>query len=249
MDVSLYQAAAAMNASTRWQEVIADNLAANQVPGYKKQDLSFSTVQAGYMTGTGAPGTAKRSTMPLAGTTTNFEPGELHPTGVATDLAIEGAGFFEVRMPDGTKGYTRDGGFRVSMQGQLLTKQGLPVMGQTGPLTLDPGNSAPITVAATGEVSQGGQVKGRLRLTEFGNPAALGAAGTGLFVATNPAAQAHAAAASNVRQGFLENANTSSMTEMGNLISAMRFYEANQKVIQTEDDRVSKLISDVANPS
>ena len=52
-----------------------------------------------------------------------------------------------------------------------------------------------------------------------------------------------------VQQGFLENANTSSMTEMGNLITAMRFFEANQKVIQTEDDRVGRLISDVANPA
>ena len=63
------------------------------------------------------------------------------------------------------------------------------------------------------------------------------------------AAQPRAASTSTVRQGFLENANTSSVSEMANLISAMRFFEANQKVIQTEDDRVGRLISDVANPA
>jgi len=249
MDVSLFQAAAAMNASTRWQEVIADNLAAGQVPGFKKQDLSFSAVQAGYMTGTGAAGTAKRSTMPMAGTSTNFQPGELSPTGLSNDLAIQGPGFFEVKLPDGTKGYTRNGQFTLSTQGQLTTRQGLPVMAETGPLKLDANSAAPLTVKSNGEVSQGGEVKGKLKLTEFGNPSALEATGTGLFLAADPAVQAHAANESTVQQGFLENANTSSMTEMSSLISAMRFYEANQKVIQTEDDRIGKLITDVANPS
>jgi flagellar basal body rod protein FlgG len=249
MNVSLYQAAAAMNASTRWQEVIADNLAANQVPGFKKQDLTFSAVQAGYLTGAGSAAGVNRSCMPLAGASTNFEAGENQPTGISTDLAIEGPGFFQVQLADGTKGYTRDGQFRISTKGQLMTKQGLPVMATSGPLKLDPSTAAPITVAANGDVSQGGQVKGQLKLTEFGNLAALETAGTGLFLDTNPASQPRAATSSSVQQGFLEKANTSTMVEMSNLITAMRFYEANQKVIQNQDDRVGKLITDVANPS
>ena len=247
MDVSLYQAAAAMNASSRWQEVISENLASNQIPGFKKQSLSFSAVQAGFMTGASGAA-AKRAAMPLAGNSTNFQAGELHSTGVATDFAIDGTGFFEVRMPDGTSGYTRNGEFHSNTQGQLVTKQGLFVMGQSGPLQFDPRNPAPITVAPTGEVSQGGEQKGQLKLTEFNKPAALTSTGTGLFVDTGLAAQPRAASTSTVRQNFLENANTSSVSEMANLISAMRFFEANQKVIQTEDDRVGRLISDVANP-
>lgn len=249
MDVSLYQAAAAMSASTRWQEVIAENLAANQVPGFKKQDLSFSAVQAGFLGGSSKTASAQHSAMPLAGTSTNFQPGELRPTGVPTDLAIEGSAFFEVKMPDGSSAYTRDGEFRLTTQGQLVTKQGLPVLTQSGPLQLDPSNGAPISISPTGDVSQGGQPVGQLKLAEFGNPGALEDAGTGLFVATNPAAQLRAATTSSVKQGFLENANTSPMLEMGSLIAAMRFYEANQKVIQTEDERVSRLINDVANPT
>jgi flagellar basal body rod protein FlgG len=252
MDVSLYQAAAAMNASARWQQVISENLAANQIPGFKKQSLSFSAVQAGFMAGpagASSAAVAKRATMPLASTSTNFQAGELHSTGVNTDLAIEGPGFFEVRMPDSTSGFTRDGQFRLTSQGQLVTSQGLPVMGPSGPLQVDASNPAPVVVAANGEVSQGGEAKGQLKLTEFGNPSALAVNGAGLFVDADPAALRRAASASTVRQGFLENANTSSVSEMASLISSIRFYEANQKVIQAEDERVGRLISDVANPS
>jgi flagellar basal body rod protein FlgG len=251
MDVSLYQAAAAMNASNRWQEVISANLASSQIPGFKKQELSFSAVQAGFLARPSGslPGSGGRCPVPLAGMSTNFQPGELHPSGIATDLAIEGTGFFEVQMPDGTHGYTRDGQYRLNGQGQLTTKHGLLFMGLAGPVQLDANNPGPITVAPSGEVSQGGQVKGRLKISEFRDPSVLTPAGSGLFISTDPAAQPQAATASTVRQGCVENANTSSITEMGNLITAMRLYEANQKVIQTEDDRVSKLISEVSNVS
>ena len=246
MDVSLYQAAAAMNASARWQEVISENLASSQIPGFKKQDLSFSAVQA-RIAGT-SPSSARRFAMPLAVATTNLQGGELRSTGVATDLALEGPGVFEVQMPGGRRGYTRDGGFHVSAQGELVTKQGLPVMGDTGPLQLDTSNPGPISVAPTGEVSQGAVLKGRLKLSEFSDPGALVSTGTGLFVAADPAVQPPAASAASVRQGFVENANTSSVTEMVNLISAMRLFQANQKVIQSADDRVGRLITDVGNP-
>lgn len=251
MDVSLYQAAAAMNASTRWQETIADNLAAGQIPGFKKQELSFSAVQAGFLPRChgASPGMTQRVTMPMAGVTTNMQPGELQPTGVTTDLAIEGPGFFEVQMPDGTRGYTRDGGFHVNARGQLTSKQGLPVMADAGPVQLDANSALPITVAATGEISQGGAIKGKLKLAQFSDAAALTPVGAGLFVAADPAIQPEPATSASVRQGFLEAANTSAMVEMSNLITAMRLYEANQKVIQNQDDRVGRLINDVATPA
>ena len=240
-----------MNASTRWQETIADNLSASQIPGFKKQDLSFSAVQAGFLPRVhgASPGTTQRVTMPLAGVSTNYQPGELRPTGITTDLAIEGPGFFEVQMPDGTHGYTRDGEFHLNAQGQLTSKQGLLVMGDGGPVQLDANNAAPATVAPTGEISQGGVIKGKLKLTQFSDAGALAPAGASLFVVADPTAQPQPATSASVRQGFLEQANTSAMLEMGNLITAMRLYEANQKVFQTQDDRMSRLINDVANPT
>ena len=240
-----------MNASTRWQEVISDNLAASQIPGFKKQDLSFSAVQAKYQTRSpGAlPGSAQRFAMPLAVVTTNLQAGELRSSGGATDLALEGPGLFEVQLPSGRRGYTRDGGFRINAQGELVTKQGLPVMGDTGPLRLDPNSSGPFSVAPTGEVSQGEVLKGRLKISDFGAPGALVSTGADLFITADPAAQLPAASATTVRQGFVENANTSPIVEMVNLISAQRLFQANQKVIQSEDDRLGRLISDVGNPA
>lgn len=250
MDVSIYQAAAAMNATTRWQEVISENLAASQIPGFKKQDLSFSAVQAGYqprsqMT---SPLNHKHFMMPLAGATTNLKSGELRPTGVNTDLALDGPGFFELQMADGRRGYTRDGGLRVSGQGQLVTKQGLPVMGESGSLELDPNNSGPISVSPTGDVSQGGELKGRLKLSEFSDPGALVPTGSGVFITADPTMQPSIASHTSVRQGFVENSNASTITEMVNLITANRLFQANQKVILAADERMGRLINDVGNP-
>ena len=251
MDVSLFQAAAAMNASTRWQDAISKNLTAGQIPGFKKQDLSFSAVQAGLMPGaTGTtPVSMQRFVMPLAGTSTNFNPGELQPTSVNTDFGIEGPGFFEVQLPDGSSGYTRNGQFRLNAQGQLTTSNGMLVMSSTGPVQLDLNNPGQLTVAADGQISQGGTIKGKLKLAEFSNPAQLTAAGSGLYIITNPSVQPLDPTHSSVRQGYLESANVSPMMEMGELITAMRFYEANQKVVQAADDRLGKLISEVASPA
>jgi flagellar basal body rod protein FlgG len=251
MDVSLYQAAAAMNASSRWEEVISDNLTGGQIPGFKKQDLSFSAVQAGFMGHPphAMPGATQRSSMPLAGTTINFKAGEFRRTGTPTDLAISGSGFFQVQTSDGTLAYTRDGEFRINSQGQLITTRGMAVLGDSGPVQLDVNNTGPITISSSGAISQGQDVKGRLKLAEFSNPNALTPTGNGLFLATDPSVQPSAATSSSVQQGFLESGNASSMSEMGNLITATRFFEANQKVIQMEDDRVGRLITEVANPS
>lgn len=251
MDVSLYQAASGMNASSRWQEIIADNLASAQVPGFKRQDVSFSAIQSGFLArAKGAlSGPAQRFQMPLAGSSTNFQAGELRLTGVSTDLAIEGTGFFNVQLPDGTDGYTRDGEFRVNLQGQLVNKQGLPVMGETGPIQLDPRTTSAITVAANGEISQAGIVVGRLKVAEFNDTKALVAAGGGCFMVADPAIQPSTPATLTVHQGYLESSNTSSVMEMGNMITAMRLYEANEKVAQMEDDRISRLITDVASPT
>src|SRR6266536_6031406 len=128
MNVSLYQAAAAMNANSRWQEVIAENLAGSSIPGSRKQDVSFSAVSAGM-----APGLAGLHgggfVMPMSTATVNFQQGTLRPTTLPTDLAIEGPGFFEVQLPNGSHGFTRDGELQLNAQGQLVTKQGYLVLG------------------------------------------------------------------------------------------------------------------------
>jgi flagellar basal-body rod protein FlgF len=252
MNVSLTQAAAALNANTRWQETITENLASSSVPGYRKQDLSFSTVQAGLLS---APVSASGSnsstsiTYPQATTTTNFQSGEMVQTGVSTHLAISGNGFFEVETGNGTTAYTRCGQFRVDAQGKLVNSAGYTVMGENGPLQLDASQSGQITVSSQGDVSQGTENRGKIKLTEFSTPGLLTSAGKGYFVAENKNLVASPATNSSLNQGYLEGSNTSPVNEMANLITAMRAYEANQRVIQLSDERTSRAINDLGNPA
>ncbi len=248
MNVSLFQAASALNANSRWQEVIAENLAASSVPGYRKQELSVAAAQAGLMPAGASVGNAPLSfTIPKAITATSFQPGELKFTGNKNDAAIEGKGFFEVRLPNGSTALTRDGEFQVSAQGQLVTKEGYTVLGDSGPIQLDLNNPAPISISADGDVSQGADAKGKLKLIEFDNPRLLTQINGAYFVADNPSLQAHAST-STLRQGYLEGSNVSVVGEMANLMAAMRTFEANQHVVQIQDDRMSKAISDLGNP-
>jgi flagellar basal-body rod protein FlgG len=231
-------------ALARWQELITDNLAAGSIPGFRKQDISFSAVQAGLaINGQPAP------VLPAAHASINFQPGELRATGNPMDFALEGPGFFEVQLPNGNRAYTRDGEFHMSAQGQLVTKQGYTVMGEAGPLQFDPNNGSEITVSASGDVTQGGEIRGRIRVVEFSNPATLTNAGDGYLLADKPNVQPGPASASFLRQGFVEAANTSPTAEMASLITAMRMFEANQRVLQMQDERMGRVISELGNPS
>jgi flagellar basal body rod protein FlgG len=249
MNVSLYQAAAAMNAQQRWQELITENLAAGTVPGFRKQEISFADVAA--TSPVNMNGVSSSNFMiPVARTSTSFQQGEFRPTGNSTDFAIDGPGFFEVQLPGGDKGYTRDGEFQLNAKGQLTTKQGYAVLGDSGPIQFDPNNASPLTVSATGQITQGGNPKGHLRLVEFPNPNLLTATSGGCLLANQPGATpVPAGSQTTVHQGFLEAPNTSPTVEMGSLINAMRIFEANQKVLQTQDDRMGKAITDLSGTS
>jgi flagellar basal body rod protein FlgG len=247
MDVSLYQAAAAMNATERWQELISENLASASVPGARKGEMSFSAVQAGLAAASGS--TNPGYVIPSVTSSVNFQQGELRPSGNSMDSALEGPGFFTIQLPNGQTAYTRNGQFQLNAQGQLVTNQGNPVLSDNGPVQFDPNNSSAITISATGDVSQGADKKSTLKLTEFNKPGLLTAIGGGLYRADNPAVQPSASTTTHVRQGFVEAANSSPTTEMANLITAMRMFDANAKVLQMQGDRMSREISDLGNPS
>ena len=247
MNASLFHVATALNANARWQELITQNIAASSIPGYRKQDLSFQAIQEGLALN--SAGEPQSFTLPRVSAVTNFRPGELRYTGLPTDLAVDGSAFLAVQMPDGATAYTRDGEFQISSSGQLVTKQGYAVLGDSGPIQLDPRNPAPLSVSSTGEVSQGADNKGTIRLLEFNNPQLLTQINGGFFLANRPGAVPQPADNSTVRQGFLETANTSPTLEMANLILAMRMYEANQRLIQGHDERMGRTISELGNPA
>ena len=126
MNVSMYTAAAAMSANSRWQDVISQNLAGSSVPGFRKQQINLEAVKAGLL----PAGSAKTSgapqyfSIPKTSSSTNFQPGVIQYTGNKTDVAIEGSGFFEIQLPNGKPALTRDGEFQINSQGYLVTKEG-----------------------------------------------------------------------------------------------------------------------------
>ena len=250
MNIGLYQAAAGMNATSRWQEVVAENLSSSAIPGFKKQNLSFSAVQAGLMglNSTEINGPNRHFALPNTTSGTDFQPGIFRPTGAPTDIALEGRGFFQVQLPNGTTAYTRDGEFHPNAQGVLVTKQGYPVEGSNGPIQLDPRSAMPITISPQGDVSQGDILRGTLKLTDFNDYGRLDNCGGGYFRANDPGLMASSPDKTSVLQGYLESANTTTVSEMAGLIASTRLFEANQKVAQAEDERMARLITDVGNP-
>ena len=246
MNVSLYQAAAAMNAQERWQEMITQNLSGGTVPGFRKQVVSFADVAAASPVNMNGVASSK-FLIPVARTSTSFQQGEIRPSGQPTDFAIDGPGFFEVQLPHGDKGYTRGGEFQLNGKGQLVTRQGYPVLGNSGPIQFDPNNTAPLTVSATGQITQGAVQKGRLQLVEFANPGQLVPTSGGCLIASQPGmAPLPASGKTSVHQGCLEAPNSSPTADMSSLINAMRVFEANQKVLQTQDDRMGRAIADLS---
>lgn len=248
MDVSLYQAAAAMNATAQWQELIAENLTAAPIPGGRKREVVFSDVQAGMDSGA-TSGAGANNFIPIATTVTNFQPGELHVSSNPMDFALEGPGFFTVQLPNGQLAYTRGGEFQLNAKDQLVTDQGYPVLTDSGPVQFNPSSSQPITVSTSGEVSQGQERKGKLKIVEFDNPGLLTMIGAKDFESNNAEAQPVPATSTKVRQGFLEAANASPTTEMAGLVTAMRMFEANQKVMQMESDRMTRTINELGGTS
>jgi len=244
MEVSLYQAAAAMNATAQWQDLISENLASASIPGGRKQEISFSDVHAGL--GTNSPGSEQSNFfLPSVTTSTNFKPGELCPSSNSMDFALEGPGFFTVQLPGGQQAYTRDGEFKLNAKGQLVNKEGYLVLGSSGPLQFNPKSTDPITITAAGDVRQGAEAKGKIQITEFQHPEKLKPLGSDDFSPDDQDVQPVTAVSTQVRQGFIEAANMSPTTEMASLITAMRMFESNQKVLQMQSDRMSKVISDL----
>ncbi len=245
MNVSLYQAAAAMNAQARWQDMIANNLASSSVPGFCKQDVSFADVQAN--SPSLVSGVAPTSFfIPEAKSSTSFQQGELHPTGDSLDFALDGPGFFEVQLSNGQKAFTRNGQFQLNAKDQLVDGQGNLVLGDNGPIQFDPNSTGKLTVSADGRITQGADVKGQMRIVNFPDPSQLTATTGGMLISTHPGLVPSAAGpGTSVRQGYLETANTSPTTEMSQLITAMRMFEANQKVLSMQDSRMGQIISDL----
>ena len=241
MDVSLYSAAAAMNATERWQDMIAENLSMAGVPGAHARAMSFSAVAAGQ-----AKIANHAVVLPQTSVSTDFTQGELRGSVNPMDCALQGPGFFTVDTGDSVKGYTRDGEFAVNKSSQLVNKQGLLVLSEGGPIRIDPTNKSPVTISQDGVVSQGALINGKLAIAEFARPQNLTSAGGGIYRNNDPNVLPVPAQKTQVRSGNSENSNVAPILAMVTMITAMRLFESNQKVMQMGGERMSKAITELS---
>jgi flagellar basal-body rod protein FlgG len=247
---ALYSSAAGMDSQQLNLDVIANNLANVNTTGYKKakiefQDLLYQTTRpAGAEVGSGnqLPTGLQigHGSRPVA-TSRIFTNGELTRTGERLDVAIQGDGFFEVQLPDGSRAYTRDGALKMASDGRITTSEGLPLQSGFQPI---PSGTTSIAISPSGDVTTSGPAGSqsfRVQLVRFANPAGLESVGRNLFRETpasgtpelgNPGENGFA----DLAQGYLEMSNVKIVEEMVNMIVAQRAYEVNSKAVQASDE-------------
>jgi len=247
---ALFIAASGMHAQQINIDVIANNLANVNTSGFKKgradfEDLFYQTVRAA---GTNASTNTEVPTgihlgygSRPAATQKIFTQGDFKPTNEELDMVIEGDGFFQITLPDGTTGYTRAGHFQRDSTGQIVTPDGNPL----SPAITIPADATSIQIASDGTVSvqQAGTTVaqiGAIQLARFINPAGLKAIGSNLFLETPSSGTPVTGTPGQtgigtIRQGILEMSNVNMVDELVSMIIGQRAYEINSKAIQTAD--------------
>lgn len=254
---SLWIARTGMDAHQTQLDVITNNLANVSTNGFKRaravfEDLLYqtmrqpgalntqqNTIPSGLQIGTGV--------RPVA-TERIHTQGNIQQTGGTLDVAIQGEGFFQIQMPDGTLSYTRDGAFQKDAQGVMVTSSGFPVQPQ---ITI-PADAVTVTIGRDGVVSvlQAGQNAptqiGQLQLATFVNTGGLQSVGENLFVETASSGvptpnTPGTNGAGLLNQGFVETSNVNVVEELVNMIQTQRAYEMNSKAIQTSDQMLQRL--------
>jgi flagellar basal-body rod protein FlgG len=248
---ALWTAGAGMMAQQTNIDVISNNLANVNTTGFKKSRVDFEDLL--YQTVRTAGSTASQgATLPTGlqighgvksvSTTKMFTQGDFTNTGNALDLVIEGDGFFQVQMPDGSTAYTRDGAFKMDGEGRIVNSEGYLLQ----PEISIPTDATSITIGTDGTVSvtmadDTNQEIGRIELARFLNPAGLVNVGGNMMKETDASGTAMTGnpgedGIGTLSQGFLEMSNVKVIEEMVNMIVAQRAYEINSKAIQAADE-------------
>lgn len=254
---SLWIAKTGMSAQQTNLDVISHNLANVSTTGFKRNNAVFEDLIYQNQRQVGA-NNDEQNQLPTGlhlglgvrtvATSRNFMQGSLQESKNSLDVAINGNGFFQLTMPDGTIGYTRDGSFQVDSQGRLVNSSGLPV---ANGITVPP-NATSISISTEGAVSAivpgntQPQPLGNIAMSSFINPAGLEPVGQNLFKESAASGQPQQGTPGTnglgfIRQGFLEASNVNVVEELVTMIQAQRAYEMNSKAIQTSDQMLAKL--------
>ena len=238
-------AAGGLQARMESLDMLANNLANSETSGYKTDrefyNLYLSSEQESADAG-------DPTTMPVIEKNyTDYSQGVLRQTANPLDLALDGEGFFALNA-NGGMAYTRDGAFRLSPAGNLVTANGFALCSTTAggvPVRVDP--SVPFTVTADGTVHQSGNVVAKIAVVKFTDPAGLAKQGNTMFSADRSAQPQPAAA--EVQQGKLENSNVGTAESAVRLVNVMRQFENLQKAIHIGDEMNRKAVEEVARVS
>lgn len=249
MNLSLYTAATGMEAQQMQLNTISNNLANANTNGYKRGKIEFQDMlyqsqrEAGAQTSEGGAlpsGIEIGNGTQVVSTARVFTQGAIKETGEKMDIALDGEGFLEIQMPDGSTAYTRDGALKIAPDGRVTTSNGLPVLSNFQPM---PEGVLSVTIMDTGDVTvrtANGEQTFRIQLARFNNPSGLRSVGGNLFQESigsgtpetgNPGENGFG----RVLQGYVESSNVNIVEEMVNMITAQRAYEINSKSIQTSD--------------
>lgn len=223
MNYGLYTAFLGMRARQRTLEAQANNIANASTAGFKAERLIYNAFEAEKK---GAGDTQNLVAGVSASSGTDFSTGAIQQTGRSLDVAIEGDAFLQIQTPRGAR-YTRAGNLNLNADGQLVTKNGDLVVGETGAITVPPGGE--ISIGEDGSLAVNGQTFDKLKIVRFDNPAnALTKEGDALFIATG-AEKPKENVDSRVMQGALESSNVNSISEMVAMINNNREFESLQK--------------------
>ncbi|MCB9946448.1 MAG: flagellar basal-body rod protein FlgG [Rhodospirillaceae bacterium] len=258
---SLSIAATGMGTQQRNVAVITNNLANVNTTAFKTQHALFADLMYQNYRVVGQPtsdsGTIRPTGLQIGlGSQVNgsyriFTSGALQQTDNSYDVAVNGRGFFEVEMPDGSVAYTRSGTFAVNGDGEMVTSEGYRLSGING--TISP-NALSVTISETGEVWQelSGEEDleqvGQLNLSLFQNENGLEALGRNYFRQTSASGQAQSDVAGTegrgvLLQGYLERSNVDTVAEITNLIEAQRAYELNSKALTRSDEMLRTAVN------
>ena len=257
MNRSLWIAKSGMEGQQFKLDTISNNLANVATNGYKRAGVVFEDLMYDSLRQVGAA-SSDQTQLPtglqvglgarVSASTRNFSQGNLQQSGNNLDIAIKGQGFFQIQLPDGSTGYTRDGSFQLDPSGQLVTANGHLL--EPG-ITIPP-NAQSVTLATDGTVNvtlpgqAAAQSVGQLQLATFINPGGLEPRGQNLYAETAASGTPSTGAPGTdgrggLMQGYVEGSNVNVVEELVAMIATQRAYELNSKAIQTTDQMLARL--------
>lgn len=249
----LYTSASAMGAQKIMMEKSANNTANISTPGFKKELLAFAPLEENRIVRRDSAGGRdaylgiSQSGVTVAEISRNWQSGVVVQTGVPTQLALAGKGFFELEVrgdnPGSERAYTRNGHFRLSPEGYLETAEGHRLMGEAGPIRV---SGEGFIVSGDGSIPEEGGGGNKIRVVSIADVGLLKNIEGGHFTLP-PGVEAITEPEPRVLQGSLEKSNVNIIEEIVDILSVTRNYQMNQKVMQTIDEITSKTVNEVGS--